>query len=109
MSQECELLTIESEPFAENSYILWHGGRTDALVVDPGFQPELILEALAERGLTPAAILNTHGHVDHIAGNAALKSAFPSAPLVIGAGDAAMLTDAFLNMSAFFGPAVVSP
>jgi hydroxyacylglutathione hydrolase len=104
-----QLQTVVSEPFAENSYVLWRDGRTDALVVDPGLQPELLLDFLAERGLTPAAILNTHGHVDHIGGNAALKRAFPAAPLVIGRGDAPMLTDPFLNMSAAFGEPVVSP
>jgi hydroxyacylglutathione hydrolase len=56
-----------------------------------------------------SAILNTHGHADHIAGNAAIKGAFPNAPLIIGAGDAPMLTDAELNLSAPFGMAVVSP
>jgi glyoxylase-like metal-dependent hydrolase (beta-lactamase superfamily II) len=54
-------------------------------------------------------ILNTHGHVDHIAGNAALKRAFPDAPLLIGAGDAAMLTDPMLNLSGLSGVAVTSP
>ena len=50
--------------------------------------------ALADNGLTLAAIVCTHGHVDHIAGNADLKRAFPDAPIIIGTGDAAMLTDA---------------
>jgi hydroxyacylglutathione hydrolase len=104
-----QLQTLVSEPFAENSYILWRDGRADALVVDPGLQPELILDFLAERGLTPAAILCTHGHVDHIGGNAALKEAFPAVPLVIGQGDAPMLTDAVLNMSAVYGLPVTSP
>jgi len=59
--------------------------------------------------LTAAVILNTHGHVDHIAGNAALKASFPDAPLVIGLGDAAMLTDPMLNMSGLAGVAITSP
>jgi hydroxyacylglutathione hydrolase len=101
--------TIESAPFAENTYIARRQGRTDAVVFDPGFEPERILEYLAEHKLTVAAILNTHGHVDHIAGNAAMKKAFPDVPLVIGAGDAAMLTDPWLNMSAPFGMSITSP
>ncbi len=56
-----------------------------------------------------AAILNTHGHADHIAGNAALKQAFPNAPVIIGSGDAIMLTDAEANLSAPFGMAITSP
>lgn len=104
-----QIHTIVSEPFAENSYLLWHGERTDAIVVDPGFEPEPILEFLAERDLTLAAILNTHGHVDHIAGNAAMKQAFPDAPILVGERDAILLTDANANMSAPFGVPVTSP
>jgi glyoxylase-like metal-dependent hydrolase (beta-lactamase superfamily II) len=104
-----EIVTIESEPFAENSYVIWVPPRSEAVVVDPGFQPELILEVLADRGLTLAAILCTHGHVDHIAGNATLKRCYPSAPLLIGHGDAPMLTDPMQNLSGLFGYAVVSP
>ena len=104
-----QILTIESQPFAENSYLVWRTGGTEAFVIDPGFEPELILEAIAERGLTLVGIVCTHGHVDHIAGNAAMKQAYPTAPIVIGTGDAKMLTDAVVNMSAKYGFEVLSP
>ena len=104
-----QIHTIESAPFAENSYVVWRDGSAEAFVVDPGFEPDLILDFLADRGLTLAAIVNTHGHVDHMAGNADMKKAFPGAPIVIGHGDAAMLTDAAKNMSDAFGMPVVSP
>ena len=68
--------------------------RAEAFVIDPGFEPELILDVLRQNGLTLAAIVCTHGHVDHIAGNADLKAAYPDAPILIGHGDAEMLTDA---------------
>ncbi len=104
-----QIHTIVSDPFAENSYVLWHEGQTEAIVVDPGFEPDLILDFLSENGLKLAAIANTHGHVDHMAGNAEMKRAFPDAPILIGAGDAIMLTDAVVNMSANYGMPVVSP
>src|SRR4051794_38639831 len=87
-----QILTIESQPFAENSYLVWNDGSAEAFVIDPGFEPETIREALDERGLSLAAIVCTHGHCDHIAGNAFLKRAYPDAPIIIGAGDAPMLT-----------------
>ena len=102
------IATIESMPFAENSYIVWRPGRSDAVVIDPGFEPDAIIDALAAEKLTPAIILNTHGHVDHIAGNRSVKEAFPDAPLVIGAGDAVMLTDPMQNLSGLAGAAIVS-
>ena len=104
-----QIHTIVSEPFAENTYLLWKEGRTDAIAIDPGFEPEPILAFLAERGLALVAIVNTHGHVDHIAGNADMKRAFPDAPILVGERDAILLTDAVVNMSAGYGMPVVSP
>jgi hydroxyacylglutathione hydrolase len=104
-----QILTIESRPFAENSYVVWKDGAGEAFVIDPGFEPDLIREALADNSLALAAIVCTHGHVDHIAGNADLKHAFPGAPVVVGTRDAPMLTDPVLNMSAGFGFDVISP
>ena len=104
-----QIVTIESAPFAENSYVLWVDGSRTAVVIDPGFEPEVILDVLTERELTLAAILCTHGHVDHIAGNATLKQHYPSAPIIIGHGDAPMLTDPMLNLSGVFGFDIVSP
>jgi hydroxyacylglutathione hydrolase len=99
---------IESKPFAQNTYILWQSGP-EAVVVDPGFQPNLILDFLKKKDLQPVALVNTHGHSDHIAGNAAMKNAFPSAPILIGHGDAEMLTNPDKNLSTSFGVPVVSP
>jgi hydroxyacylglutathione hydrolase len=104
-----QIHTIVSEPFAENSYILWQDGRTEAVVIDPGFEPDPILAFLAERGLSLVAIINTHGHVDHIAGNADMKRVFPNAPILVGERDAIMLVDAVVNMSEPFGVPVTSP
>ena len=109
MPAPLEIHTIVSLPFDENSYVVWRAGRSAVLVIDPGLEPELILDFLRERGFTPAAILNTHGHADHIGGNRALKETFPDAPLLIGANEARLLTDANANLSAPFGMPVTSP
>ena len=110
MSQpEAQLATIVSTPFEENSFVAHLKGCSDCLVIDPGLEPEKILAYLQTHGLRPAAILNTHGHSDHIAGNAALKQRWPDCPLVIGAGDAVKLTDPAQNLSRAFGIDLVSP
>ena len=109
MTGSIQIHTLVSAPFQENSYIAWLNGRSDALVIDPGLEPDLILHFLEAEGLTVAAILNTHGHGDHIAGNGDVKGAFPSAPLIIGTHEARMLVDPEENLSALFGTAIVSP
>ncbi len=101
--------TIVSAPFAENSYLLWQPGQPEGVVIDPGFDPDSILAFVDAEQLTLTQILLTHGHVDHIAGVDAMKSRFPEARIVIGQGDAHMLTDANANLSSGFGVLVLSP
>lgn len=107
--QELTIGRIVSMPFDENTYVAHVPGRDDCIVFDPGLEPEAILEYLDEHALAPTAILCTHGHSDHIAGNGALKRRWPECPLVIGIGDAPKLTDPQLNLSAPFGLPMVSP
>jgi len=71
-SSSIRLAVIVSAPFEENTYIAHLEGHEDCLVVDPGLDPDAILTHLARAGLTPSAILITHGHSDHIAGNEVL-------------------------------------
>ncbi len=104
-----QVVPILSMPFAENSYVLYREGASEAIVVDPGLEPHLILNFLRKKNLFLVGILNTHGHADHIAGNADMKQAFPAAPLMIGAGDEVMLADPDLNLSRPFGFDVISP
>jgi glyoxylase-like metal-dependent hydrolase (beta-lactamase superfamily II) len=100
---------VESAPFAENAYLVWLRGGTEALVVDPSFDTDSVLDWLDREGLNLAAILNTHGHADHIAGNASLKEIYPNAPLIIGKNDAFLLNDPEANLSAPFGMPLTSP
>lgn len=104
-----QITRIVSMPFDENTYVVSVSGSDACVVVDPGFEPEKILSHLDTAGLTPAAILNTHGHSDHIAGNQAMKSRWPDCPLVIGHGDAYKLTDPMANLSGMFGAELISP
>lgn len=103
------LKTVVDGMFGENTYLAHLNGRPDCLVVDPGFEYGQIISQLQDLGWTPAGILNTHGHADHIAGNRALKEQWPDCPLIVGAADANKLTDAMENLSRPFGLDVLSP
>jgi hydroxyacylglutathione hydrolase len=54
-------------PVQENSYIVRaDANATRALIVDPGDEPDRLLEAVKELGVQIEAILVTHCHFDHI-------------------------------------------
>jgi len=95
--------TVVSVAFGENAYVVFDHVNGPAAVIDPGLEPDKILQYLDARSLDVQAILNTHGHADHIAGDTALKQRFPDAPVCIHQADAPMLQDAQLNLSLPFG------
>lgn len=51
-----------------NCYILWDENKKKALIIDPGADGEKVLKWIAGEGLSPEAILLTHGHFDHTGG-----------------------------------------
>ena len=106
---EIQVTTVVSIPFEENSYILHMNDSSECAVIDPGLEPEEILAKLDGLRLSPVAILNTHGHSDHIAGNRAIKTRWPACPIIIGREEAPKLTDSQLNLSAPFGVPLTSP
>ncbi len=56
------------------SYIVGCENTRQALVIDPGADVERIASDAAREDLSIVTIVNTHGHGDHTAGNAKLKS-----------------------------------
>lgn len=75
-------------PWQTNAYLIWDGSSTDALVLDPGMGAAAVLVARAtELGLRIHLVANSHGHIDHVFDNAAMKRA-SGAPLAIHPDDA---------------------
>jgi glyoxylase-like metal-dependent hydrolase (beta-lactamase superfamily II) len=101
--------SVVSKPFDQNAYLVWRRDQTQAVVIDPGFDTDSLITELKRRELGVAAILDTHGHADHIVGNLAMKEAYPDAPLWIGRNDQPLLLDPELNLSAAFGAPFRSP
>jgi glyoxylase-like metal-dependent hydrolase (beta-lactamase superfamily II) len=76
-----------------NCYVLARSAGAEAIVVDPGqgVVPGL-RRVLAENRLTPAAVLLTHGHIDHIWSAQRVCDKF-GIPCYIHSEDRAMLAD----------------
>ena len=55
------------------AYIVGDKETGDALVIDPAAETERIVAEAQKNNLTIRYIVNTHGHVDHISGNADMK------------------------------------
>lgn len=99
---------VVSTPFEENTYIVHLAHHAECFVIDPGFEPEKVIEYLEKKKLKPVAVLITHGHFDHIAGVGEVKRNWPDCLIGVGRVDADKLTDPAKNLSEPFGfPAVV--
>ena len=63
-------------PFSENTYLLFDETK-EAIIIDPGCYDKSELAELTNyvesHGLKPVQIVNTHAHIDHVLGVAALK------------------------------------
>lgn len=51
-----------------NCYVVYDGH--EGVIIDPGVASDKVLAFVEEHGLQIVAIIDTHGHADHIAGNA---------------------------------------
>jgi hydroxyacylglutathione hydrolase len=76
-----------------NCYVLAQRPGSDAIVVDPGQRAMAPLRrVLDEHRLTPAAVLLTHGHIDHIWSAQKVADTY-GCPAYIHPEDRAMLSD----------------
>ena len=93
-----------------NRYLISCNKTKKAAVIDPGGEDEvdLILNLLQKNNFDLKYVINTHGHIDHIAGNNLLK-AQTEALLLIHRLDADMLVDTNKNFSSFMGKEICSP
>ncbi len=92
---------MENGQFAENCYLLAPGGSTDAVILDPGEEPERFLMEARRRGWTITAIWLTHAHIDHILGVGRIQAA-TQAPIHLHPADR-LIYDNLSNQARLFG------
>jgi len=90
--------------FETNCYIARSSdSAAECLIIDTGLDIRELPAFLDQHKLTPAAVILTHGHIDHIAGVEALRKKFPSIQVYIHKLDAEMLGNANVNLSIMAG------
>lgn len=62
--------------FRGNTYFLRHRESSQVVLIDPGAEPERLIEMIDRRGWQPAAVLVTHGHLDHFGAVQMLKDRY---------------------------------
>ena len=86
-------------PWATNCYVVAPGPGEECVVIDPGMDAAGgVAEVVRDRRLRPAAVLVTHGHVDHMFSVAPVAGAY-DATAYIHPSDRHLLTDPMAGMS----------
>lgn len=71
--------SFQFNPFQENTFVVYDQEKS-CVIIDPGcyerHEEEVLFGFIEENKLKPIALLNTHAHIDHILGNAAVKSKY---------------------------------
>jgi hydroxyacylglutathione hydrolase len=86
--------------FQENCYLYACPHTREAVIIDPGDEAGRILQRIQKLELVPKYILNTHGHLDHVAAIDEISAVYP-VPLAIHSDDVYMYADE--ESAKFFG------
>lgn len=74
-----EVKSFVFNPFQENTYVLYDE-TNQCVIIDPGCfeqeEKEELVDFIKDNSLQVMMLLNTHGHIDHVLGNAFVKEKF---------------------------------
>lgn len=74
-----------------NCYLIGCQQSKEIAVIDPGGEAQRIISTIEEKCYKPLYIINTHGHIDHIAANKDIKERY-HIPLMIHSKDSFLLS-----------------
>jgi len=95
------LRRVTNSDLHSNTYLLADSEQSgNCVVVDPGLDHERVAAAIADSGWTPAAILCTHGHFDHVGGTAVLQQRY-GVPVYLRSADLKLAKLSNFMMTAF--------
>lgn len=96
---------LQVPPIGTNCYLLKDDETGKGAIIDPGGDGASIGSAVAQMGMTPVAILLTHGHYDHTGAVPDLLREYSGLPVYLHPQDAAMMNDV-ANLIPDIGPTV---
>jgi len=70
-----EVHSITTGPLMTNCYLI-HSKDNELIIIDAPVNNGVISEYITKRDLQPVVLINTHGHIDHIFGNAYFKERY---------------------------------
>ncbi len=89
-----EILKFTFGPFSENTYVMVDRASKECIIVDPGMydsdERNYFKQSLDSRGLTPALLINTHAHIDHVMGNSFVHDEYGLVPQIHKLGELVM-------------------
>jgi glyoxylase-like metal-dependent hydrolase (beta-lactamase superfamily II) len=81
--QMIEVKKFTFNPFQENTYVL-SDDSAECVIIDPGCfngsEQRELSSYVAEAGLRPVRLLNTHAHIDHVLGNKFVAETYGLSP-----------------------------
>lgn len=96
--KQYHLYSLVVGPIETNCYIFGSVRTGEVVIIDPGDDYEKIMDLIEAERLKPQAIVNTHGHVDHIGANNQFNL-----PVYIHRLDADFLSDPMKSLAAWYG------
>ena len=93
-----KVVRIPAGVYAANCYLVYSENNKEAIVIDPGGDPDDIISKIEDLELDIKYIILTHGHGDHIGGIGEMKK-YKDVPVAIHREDEFLLRDGNNNLS----------
>lgn len=93
---------FEVGPLLVNCYVVYDEKSKECFIIDPGDEPDLILDFVKEEELNVSYIICTHGHFDHIGAVGEIKEA-TGAEIILHEKDLEIYKNSPIVASQFFG------
>jgi hydroxyacylglutathione hydrolase len=75
-----QIKVFQTGMLGNNVCLLYEEASREAILFDPSYEPEPVMDFIRQQGLTVTTILLTHGHFDHFAGVAYFFANLPAKP-----------------------------